>query len=138
MVILTDQNPRWRPCRYVSGQFPVQSEPGEEQLPCGVRKLGQELERLDKEKNMPFVNFIERHALEKGLEKGRGEGRLDTLRWYLKTKFGDEALAWLSAAENISDETQLKELCERIFKADTADKVRALLVPPNGKPSPSP
>jgi uncharacterized protein YutE (UPF0331/DUF86 family) len=35
-----------------------------------------------------------------------------------------------------SDETKLKELCERIFNAETAEKVRALLAGPNGTPAP--
>ncbi len=224
MVILTDENPQWRPCRYVSGQFPSQREPDGEQQPSGVRKrsqryldertlcfltvklidfcgregelealdnpmgrfivahlealrtrndrqaregvklrlirnlrqrkmdledtrlwldcldwflqlpeereqaLRQELERADKEENMPFVNFIERHALEKG--------RREALEWYLKAKFGEEALSWLSAAEKVSDENQLKELYERLFTANTVEQVRALLVPANGKPTP--
>ena len=231
LVLLTDENPRWRPRRYVSGQFPVPNEPAEEQPASGAadkkrrrqryldertlsfltvklidfrgkeaeleslenpvglfvvahleairtradpkareqiklrlirnlrqRKmdledsrfwldcldwvlqlprerelaLSQELERLDKETNVAFVNFIERFGIEKGMEKGR----LDTLGWYLKAKFGEEALTWLSAAETIRDETQLKDLCERIFKADTAEKVRALLVPAAGNATP--
>ena len=228
LVLLTDKNPHWRPCRYVSGQFPLPSEPIDEQQgpgasgkkkrrqhyldertlrflmvklidfrgqeadlealdnPMGLfvaahlealrtradaqareqvklrlirnlrqRKmdledsrfwldcldwflqlprerelaLSQELERLDKEENMAFVNFIERFGMEKGLEKGRGEGRLDTLRWYLKTRYGEEGLSWLAASGDLSDETRLKDLCERIFNAAPAEQVRALLVP---------
>jgi hypothetical protein len=91
--------------------------------------LGQELERLDKEENMPFVNFIER--------RGRLEGQLKTLRVYLKAKFGDEALTWVSAAEKISDEGQLTELCASVFQADSAEKVRSLLAAAgNGVPPP--
>ncbi len=33
MVILTDENPQWRPGLYVSGQFPVPSEPSGEHEP---------------------------------------------------------------------------------------------------------
>jgi hypothetical protein len=232
MVILTDKNPRWRPSRYVAGQFPVPSEPGGQQSgdpsskkrrqryldertlrfltvklidfrgreaeleamdnPMGLflvahlealrtrndaqaseevklrlirnlrqrkmdledtrlwldcldwflqlppereRALGQKLERLDKEENMPFVNFIERHALEKGEVKGRLEGRLETLRAYLKAKFGDDALTWLPAAEKMRDEAQLTDLCASVFQADSAEKVRSLLAEAgNGAP----
>ncbi len=245
LVLLTDENPTWRPRRYVSGLFPVPGKPGEEEQPSTqdgnkprcrryldertlgfltvklidfrgqeaqlealdnpmglfvvahlealrtrndaeareqvklrlLRNLRQrkmdvedvrlwltcldwflqlpeereralrlELDRLDKEENVPYYSFIERQALEQGMEKGmekgmeqgRGEGRLDTLRWYLKAKYGEEGLAWLSAAAPISDETRLKELCERIFSATSAEQVRALLSPSvdNGTPKP--
>jgi hypothetical protein len=55
---------------------------------------------------------------------------------YLKVKFGDEALAWLSAARGSRDEAQLTELCERIFSAGTAEEVRALLAPPASNATP--
>jgi hypothetical protein len=112
------------------------------------RALAQELERQDREENMPYLSFIERDALEKGLEQGlekgtekgrlegRLAGRLETLRGYLKAKFGEEALAWLSAVERISDEAQLADLCERVFKADTGEQVRALLLPPGDNATP--
>jgi hypothetical protein len=102
--------------------------------------LRRELERLDKEESMPYLSFIERHALErgeekgieKGIEKGKGAGRLETLSWYLKTKYGDEGLAWLAAAGDLGDEARLKALCEGIFLAGSPEAVRALLVPPTG------
>jgi hypothetical protein len=215
MVLLTDENPSWRPRRYVAGQFPVDSGPGgkkrrryldertlrfltvklidfrgrEAELealdnPMGLfvvahlealrtrqdpeareqvklrlirnlrqrkmdeedsrlwlscldwflqlpqereRALRQELERLDKEDNVPYLSFIERDALERGTEKGRLEGRLETLRMYVTAKFGEEALGWLSAAQEMSDEGQLMQLCASVFQADSAEKVRSLL-----------
>jgi hypothetical protein len=226
MVLLTDENPTWRPRRYVSGLFPIPKKPGEEEEtpapegkkrrqrylderslgfltvklidfrgqeaelealdnPVGLvvvahlealrtrndpkaredvklrllrnlrqrkmdvedarlwltcldwflqlpeereRALRLELDRLDQEENVPYYSFIERQAIE--------SGRLDTLRWYLKAKYGEEGLAWLLAAAPISDETRLKELCEGIFNATSAEQVRALLVPPAGNGTP--
>jgi hypothetical protein len=228
LVLLTDENPQWRPRCYVSGQFPVPTKPGEQpdadaggkkrrrqryldertlrwlmvklidfrgheaelealDNPMGVfvvahleamrtrkdaearqqaklrllrnlrqRKMDEEetrfwltcidwflqlseerqqalyreLERLDQEENMAFVNFIERI----GMEKGRAKGRLEMLKWYLHTKYGEEGLTWLAAAGDLSDENRLKDLSERIFSADTPEKVRALLVPSAGNP----
>jgi hypothetical protein len=102
--------------------------------------IAQELERMDKEDNMPYLSFIERQAIEKGMEKGMekgiAKGHLDTLRWYLQTKFGNESLAWMAAIEAITDEARLKDLCEGIFKADSADQVRALLAPLAEPPTP--
>ena len=92
-----------------------------------------ELEGLEKEDHMPFLSYPERRGLEQGIEKGIEKGMLQgierTVRVYLKTRFGDEALSWLSSRVKLCDETQLNELYERLFKADTIEKVRALLVP---------
>jgi hypothetical protein len=98
--------------------------------------LRQELERLDKEQDMAFVNFIERQALEKGIEQGMEKGRREALQWYLKARFGDETLAWLAAAEQVSDEKQRKELYERLFKANTLEQVQAILAPSAGSTPP--
>jgi hypothetical protein len=115
------------------------------QLPAErERALSQELERLDREENMPYLSFIERNALEKGIEKGleKGleqgleKGRREALEWYLKARFGEETLAWLSAAEQVRDENQRKQLYERLFTANTVEEVRALLAPPAGNPAP--
>jgi hypothetical protein len=100
------------------------------------RAVSRELERLDKEEGMPYLSFIERQALERGLEKGEEKGLGKALGWYLETKYGAEGLAWLAAAGDLGGEARLKDLCERIFLADTPEKVRALLVPPPGGAAP--
>lgn len=86
--------------------------------------ITRELDRPDKEDNVGIVSILEARGMEKGMEKGR----LEALGWYLQAKYGQEALAWLSVVEKISDEAQLKDLCERVFLADSAEKVRALLL----------
>jgi hypothetical protein len=91
----------------------------------------QELERLDREESMSLVSFIERQGIEKGI--------LRTLGLYLTAKFGNEALAWLPSADQVSDEAQMAELCKRIFEArdPDADQVRALIASAVGTTPPA-
>jgi hypothetical protein len=99
------------------------------------RVLWDELERLDKEGNMPFVSYAEQRGLEKGLKKGT---KL-TLGNYLKIRFKEDAAGLLALLEQLEgSEAQLDQLGTRIFEANSADEVRSLLAPPSAAPGTQP
>src|SRR5262249_50857140 len=69
MVILTDQNPRWRPRRYVAGRFPAPDKPEESQQPAQASKKKHRRRYLD-ERTLHFltVKLIDYRSQEAELE----------------------------------------------------------------------
>jgi len=53
------------------------------------RRFEVELTSFEKEMQMPYVTSIERHAEERGLEKGREEGATAMLIRQLTRRFGE-------------------------------------------------
>ena len=76
MVVLTDENPRWRPCRYVSGQFPVETEPGQKQesLPANQQRRRQHYldERTLRFLTVKLIDYRGREAKLEAMENPMG------------------------------------------------------------------
>jgi hypothetical protein len=78
----------------------------------------QELHAFQQEKKMPFVNFIERRALEKG--------RLDGLESLLRARFGAEGLELMPELRQIHDHELLLKILRRAETAVSPDEVRRI------------
>ncbi|MCG5513280.1 hypothetical protein [Ectothiorhodospira shaposhnikovii] len=88
----------------------------------------QAVHAIQEERHMPYVNTIERLAieqgikqgLERGLERGRHEGVEGTLRKLITLKFGDLP-AWADKRLASATDTQLDEWVLQILSADSLD-----------------
>ena len=92
------------------------------------KKLWTEVEKLEEEKHMPYVTFVEREARAEGHEQGVAEGReteaARMLRRLLKRRFGSLP-DWADDKISAADTEQLERWGEELVVADTVEDVFA-------------
>ncbi|MDB5313230.1 MAG: hypothetical protein JWO38_7432 [Gemmataceae bacterium] len=100
-----------------------------------------EMDRFEKEREMPFIAPIERIWLEEGLAKGRAEGRTEGraegrteglyagIELGLKLKFGRPGLDLMPRVRAVTDPAALDAFLLAIEPAPDLDTLRNLLPP---------
>jgi hypothetical protein len=81
-----------------------------------------DLERFERENQMPYVTSIERRAKQEGVR----EGLLSGIEVTLEIKFGSEGLTLVPEITQIDDVELLKKIQSGIRHANTIDEVRAI------------
>jgi hypothetical protein len=82
------------------------------------RAFEEELDAYQQEKRMPFIDFVERRGLEKGLLEG--------IEKCLKMRFGDEGLELLPELRELRDHELLRKILARIDTAVSPDDLRRI------------
>ncbi len=77
-----------------------------------------ELHAFQQEKKMPFVNFIERRALEKGLLRG--------IEVCLRVRFGEQGLELMPEIRQIRDHVLLDKILDKAETAASPDHIRRI------------
>ena len=102
----------------------------------------EEIERYEKENNMPHMTSIERRGLERGRAEGRAEGRvegrveglreglLEAIALGLKLRFGEEGSQCFAAVQSLADIALLRRIKQEIEAGTAFDEIHCLL--PNG------
>ena len=85
-----------------------------------------DLERFERENQMPYVTSIERRAEERGLQKGLLTGALEAIKLGLELKFGPEGLQLLPEIAQIHDLEVLKTVQEGLRRSNSIDELRTL------------
>ena len=146
LALLVDDDPRFRPDRYVRQKsgcrleftFPVVklldyvlTLPEE----LSVR-FDSDLEAMEEDLHMPYVTSIERHALQKGREEGRQEGRqegrlegmvqgaADLLRQAVEIRFGAMPAAMLATIQQCQDVDALRSAAQTALTASSLDELQ--------------
>ncbi len=87
------------------------------ELPSPIeRQFWQDLDNIQKEKQMPYVTSIERRGRAKGLHCG--------IEFVLKMRFGQDGLRLVPEVKEIYDEAQLEAILNSLETAATPDEVR--------------
>ena len=82
-----------------------------------------EIDRYEKEKNMPHMTSIERRGLERGLERGRAEGQVEMLLFVLENHFRTPLSEELAARiRQTSDANQFKTWLELTYSCGTLEE----------------
>jgi hypothetical protein len=84
-----------------------------------------DLERFEREIQMPYVTSIERRAEERGLRQGLLEG----IELGLELKFGNEGLEVLPEVSQIEDLEVLKKIREALKQVTTLQELRLVYLP---------
>ncbi len=91
------------------------------------RELKTRVVALRKEKQMPYLAWFERKALEKGMQRGGRKGRrlelLEAIELSLNFRFGREGLALLPKAREVADLRRLRALQRAIFKVERVEEL---------------
>jgi hypothetical protein len=85
-----------------------------------------DLERFERENQMPYVTSIERRAEERGRQQGLLTGTLDAIGLGLELKFGSDGLRLLTEISQIHDLETLKIIQEGLRRVNSIDELRAL------------
>jgi hypothetical protein len=85
-----------------------------------------DLERFERENQMPYVTSIERRAEERGRQQGLLTGTLDAIGLGLELKFGSDGLRLLTEISQIHDLEALKIIQEGLRRVNSIDELRAL------------
>lgn len=85
-----------------------------------------DLERFERENQMPYVTSIERRAEERGRQQGLLTGTLDAIGLGLELKFGSDGLRLLTEISQIHDLEVLKTIQEGLRRVNSIDELRAL------------
>jgi hypothetical protein len=80
------------------------------------RAFEEELDAYQQEKRMPFIDFVERRGMEKGLLRG--------IEACLKMKFGTEGLELMPELRQIRDHVLLEKILDKIDVAGSPEDVR--------------
>jgi len=89
------------------------------QLPPTLRNLfWQDVEKVQEERNMPFITTPELVGLCKGIRMG--------IELFLKTRFGEAGLSLMPEINEIHDEEQLEAILKALETAASPDEVRRL------------
>jgi hypothetical protein len=83
-------------------------------------QLREKIVAFEGERNMPWLSFFERNAM----EKGRQEERKDMLPYILATKFGDEGRAFAEELKRIEDSAKLMEIFDAVRAGNRLDELR--------------
>jgi hypothetical protein len=95
-------------------------------LPQGLaEQFWQDLERLEKDKSMPYVTSVERMAL----ERGRQEALLESIEWSLQAKFGADGLTLMPEIRQLRDTEALRAVFRAVASVATPDQLRRLWTP---------
>jgi hypothetical protein len=82
----------------------------------------EEMDKIQKEKQMPFITTPERVGLRRGLRRG-----IETV---LRVRFGEEGLKLMSEIREIHEEEKLEEVLTALETAASPEEVRRLWAPP--------
>jgi hypothetical protein len=85
-----------------------------------------DLERFERENQMPYVTSIERRAEERGRQQGLLTGTLDAIKLGLELKFGSDGLRLLTEISQIHDLEVLKIIQEGLRRVNSIDELRSL------------
>ena len=86
-----------------------------------------ELEAFEQEKQMAYVNSIERLAIEEGEARGERQGLLAGISLALKLKFGGGGLDLSRQASAITDVQKLRRVLAAIENADSLEEIHHLI-----------
>ena len=89
--------------------------------PALEERFGEEIERMQEEKRMPYVTSIERVALRRGLREG--------IEAMLELRFGEEGLKYMPEIQAIHEEEKLRVILRAARTADKLEDVRQLITP---------
>jgi hypothetical protein len=81
-----------------------------------------DLERFERENQMPYVTSIERQAEERGVH----QGLLRAIKLSLETKFGEEGLSLLEEISQIQNLDTLQEIQVSLLQDKTLEEIRQL------------
>jgi hypothetical protein len=84
-----------------------------------------DLERFERENQMPYVTSIERRAEERGLK----QGLLKAIELGLELRFGNEGLEVLTEVSQIEDLDVLNAVQEALKRVTTLQELRLLYYP---------
>ncbi len=93
------------------------------ELPPTLKAVfGQEMDKIQEEKRMPFVTSLEYHYQRKALHKG--------IAALLRVRFGEEGLKLMPEIETVYEAEKLEAILEASETAGSPEEVRQLWAPP--------
>ncbi|MGA7937443.1 MAG: hypothetical protein WCA35_28085, partial [Kovacikia sp.] len=81
-----------------------------------------DLERFERENQMPYVTSIERRAEERGLQ----QGLVEAIKLSLETRFGEEGLSLLEAISQVQNLDTLRAIQVSLIQNKTLEELRQL------------
>ena len=97
------------------------------ELPKDLKiEFHKQVTRYKEEKRLPFINTFEEIAMERGLEQGLNQGRLEDIEAILEFRFPAATGQLMSEIRQIHDHEQLKKILRAAASVPSPDELRKL------------
>ena len=97
------------------------------ELPKDLKiEFREQVRRYEEEKHMPFINTFEELGMERGLNQGLSQGRLEDIEAILEIRFPAATGRLMSEIRQIHDHEQLKKILRAAATLSSPDELRKL------------